>query len=152
MPRVDLSDSDENVEEGGTGFQRGMFEGIGDITEEDLRGQKEELDRLANERAKRRKAREDSSESGLGDDKEEDYNRILEELRHKGAQKRKRGGGREGEAGRDGGGKDKGEIAGGTQRSAPEGKSNERQAARRRNIRSNRVETLRPDATRLVTE
>ena len=49
---VDLSEG-ESAEDGGTGVHREVLEAVGDITAEDLRGQKEELDRLAKERARR---------------------------------------------------------------------------------------------------
>jgi hypothetical protein len=156
---VDLSE-DESVEEGGTGFQQGVLDAVGDITEEDIRGQKEEFDRLAKERASRRKSKEDSSESGLGGN-EEDYDRIMEDLKQGSGQKRKRSGGGGGGEGGGGGGGSSGVVGDGHRegrpayenaKTAPEVKKNERAAARRRARRGNRVEEIGPEATRFITE
>ena len=168
---VDLSEG-ESAEEGGTGVHREVLEAVGDITEEDLRGQKEELDRLAKERARRRKATEDSSDSEV-EGGEEELNRLVEEIRQ-GAKKRKRGGDGAERSGIVGGGEGAGRaersdeqeggdgVDGRTEENTSEGnndrgnsssaKKAESAAARRKAKRGRRVENLRQDATRFVTE
>jgi hypothetical protein len=100
--RVNLSDED-SADEGGTGIHKDVFAKVGDITEEDIRGQKGELERLERERVEKERARkgrrkDDESESELGGG-EEEYNRLLAEMKKESAKKRKRGGdgGEEGE-------------------------------------------------------
>ena len=152
---LDVSE-DGSVEEGGTGVHREVLGAVEGITEEEIKGQGAEMDRLAKERAKRRKSREDSSENEM-EGREEEYNRLREELRKEGAQKRKRGegGGQEGEGGKGG---ERGEEAGERnergrrQKSGPDEKKLERAVAQRKAKRSNRAEQLRQDATRFATE
>jgi hypothetical protein len=78
---VDLTDND-SADGGETEIHKDVFEKVGDITEEEIRGQRRELERLENEREEKErgrkgKRRDDESESELGGG-EDEYNRLVE--------------------------------------------------------------------------
>jgi hypothetical protein len=92
--RVDLTDND-SADVGGTEIHKDVFEKVGDITEEEIRGQRRDLKRLEKEReekerGRKRKRRGDESESELGAG-EDEYNRLVEEMKKESGKKRKRG-------------------------------------------------------------
>jgi hypothetical protein len=59
--RVDLTD-DDSADGGGTGIHKDVFEKVGDITEEEIRGQKRELERLEKERGENERGRKGRGE------------------------------------------------------------------------------------------
>jgi hypothetical protein len=147
--RVNLSDED-SADEGGTGIHKDVFAKVGDITEEDIRGQKGDLERLERERVEKERARkgrrkDDESESELGGG-EEEYNRLLAEMKKESAKKRKRGG--------DGG--EKGERVEGEEKGEEESEDKEKRkgegAGKNKGKRISCDEEISEEATRFVTE
>jgi hypothetical protein len=147
--RVNLSD-DDSADGGGRGIHKDVFEKVGDITEEDIRGQRGELERLEKEREEKERARkakrtDDESESELGEG-EEEYNRLMEEMKKESGKKRKRGedGGEEGERVEE---EEKGE-----EESEDKEKRKGEGAAKNKGKRMSRDEEILGEATRFVTE
>jgi hypothetical protein len=147
--RVNLSDED-SANGGGTGIHKDVFAKVGDITEEDIKGQKGELKRLEKERAEKERARkgrkkDDESESEMGAG-EEEYNRILEEMKKESARKRKRGGD----------GEEEGVRVEGEEKGEEESEDKEKRkgegAGKNKGKRMSRDEEILEEATRFVTE
>jgi hypothetical protein len=145
--RVDLSD-DDSADGGGSGIHKDVFEKVGDITEEEIRGQRRELERLEKEREEKErgrkgKRRDDESESELGGG-EDEYNRLVEEMKKESEKKRKRGedGGEEGERVEE---EEKEEEE-------REDKEKKKGAGKNKGKRMSRDEEIPEEATKFVTE